>query len=100
MSRDVAARFQRWFEHERHAHEKVLCSLEGVPAERRAGPEFERAVAILAHVAAARRVSLARLGILPGPLGRLAPEKVTLAEAAQLLRSVHGPWAEYLACVT
>jgi hypothetical protein len=32
--------------------------------------------------------------------GTLSPEKLTLAEAADLLRSVHGPWAEYLACVT
>ena len=28
MSREIAGRFQRWFEHERHAHEKVLRSLE------------------------------------------------------------------------
>ena len=100
MSREIAARFQRWFEHERHAHEKVLRSLESVPADRRDGPEFAKAVSILAHVAAARRVWLVRLGILPGQQGTLSPEKVTLADAAELLRSVHGPWAEYLARVT
>jgi uncharacterized damage-inducible protein DinB len=100
MSREIAGRFQRWFEHERHAHENVLRSLESVPAERRAGPEFERAVAILAHVAAARRLWLVRLGVLPGPQGTLSPEKLTLAEAEDLLQGVHGPWAEYLARVT
>ncbi len=78
----------------------MLRSLEGVPAERRSGPEFERAVAVLAHVAAARRVWLSRLGILPGQQGTLSPGEVTLAEAAGLLRSAHGPWAEYLARVT
>ena len=46
MSRDLAARFQRWFEHERHAHDQVLRSLESVPPERRSGPEFEKAVAV------------------------------------------------------
>jgi hypothetical protein len=100
MSRAIAARFQRWFEHECHAHEKVLRSLESVPADRRAGPEFAKAVAILAHVAAARRGWLVLLGIFPGQQGTRLPEKVTLAEAADLLRSVHGPWAEYLARVT
>src|SRR5262249_59467227 len=89
MSRDIAGRFQRWFDYERDAHAKVLRSLESVPAERRAGPEFRKAVAILAHVAAARRVWLVRLGLLPGPQGTLAPEAPTLAEAADLLHGVH-----------
>jgi uncharacterized damage-inducible protein DinB len=100
MTRALASRFQRWFEHERHAHDKVLRSLESVPAERRSSPEFGKALAILAHVAAARRVWLIRLGLLPGPQGTITPEKLTLAEVAALLQSVHGPWAEHLARVT
>jgi uncharacterized damage-inducible protein DinB len=100
MAREMAERFERWFEYERDAHAKVLRSLDSVPAARRSCPEFEKAVAILAHVAAARRLWLVRLGILPGPQGTLSPEKLTLTEAAGLLQSVHGPWAEYLARVT
>jgi uncharacterized damage-inducible protein DinB len=100
MARELAGRFQRWFEYERDAHAKVLRSLESVPAGRRSGPEFERALAILAHVAAARQLWLVRLGVLPGPQGTLSPEKLTLADVAALLQSVHGPWAEYLARVT
>ena len=100
MSRELSGRFERWFEYERDAHGKVLRSLESVPAGRRSGAEFERAVAILAHVAAARRLWLVRMGVLPGPQGTLSPEKLTLAEVAALLQSVHGPWAEYLARVT
>src|SRR5262249_32940838 len=87
-------------EYERDAHAKVLRSLESVPAARRSGPEFEKAVAILAHVAAARRIWLVRLGVLPGSQGTLSPEKLTLAEAAELLQSVHRPGAEFLARVT
>ena len=100
MSREFVGRFERWFEYERDAHEKVLRSLESVPVDRRTCPEFEKAVAVLAHVAAARRLWLVRLGILPGPQGTLSPEKLTLTEAAGLLQSVHGPWAEYLARLT
>ena len=100
MARELAGRFQWWFEYERDAHAKVLRSLESVPVGRRLSPEFQRAVATLAHVAAARRVWLVRLGVLPGPQGTLSPEKLTLAEAADLLQSVHGPWADYLARVT
>ena len=66
MSRELAGRFQRWFEHERDAHDKVVRSLESVPADRRSSPEFEKAVSILAHVAAARGIWLVRLGLIPG----------------------------------
>ena len=100
MARELAAHFQRWFEYERDAHAKVLRSLESVPADCRSGPEFQRAVAILAHVAAARRVWLIRLGLLPGQPGPLAPQGVGLSEVAGLLNAVHGPWADYLAGVT
>jgi uncharacterized damage-inducible protein DinB len=100
MARELAGRFERWFEYERDAHARVLRSLDSVPAERQSGPEFAKAVAILAHVAAARRVWLVRLGILAGAQGTLSPEKLTLAEVADLLQSVHDPWAEYLARVT
>ena len=100
MSREFVGRFERWFEYERDAHEKVLRSLESVPVDRRTCPEFEKAVAVLAHVAAARRLWLARLGVLPGPQGTLSPQRLTLAEAAELLEGVHGPWAEYLARLT
>ena len=100
MSREFVGRFERWLSYERDAHEKVIRSLESVPADRRACPEFERAVAILSHVAAARRLWLVRLGVLPGPQGPLSPERLSLAEAADLLQSVHGPWTEYLARLT
>ena len=100
MARELAGRFQRWFEYERDAHAKVLRSLESVPAARRSSPEFQRAVALLAHVAAARRLWLVRIGVLSGPQGTLSPENLTLAEATGLLQSVQAPWAEYLARVT
>jgi uncharacterized damage-inducible protein DinB len=99
MSRVIAGRFVRWFEYERDAHAKVLRSLESVPPERRSGPEFGRAVAILAHVAAARRLWLIRLGLLEGQ-GTLTPKGVTLSDVAGVLVSVHRLWAAYLAGVT
>jgi uncharacterized damage-inducible protein DinB len=100
MSRELAGRFARWLAYERDAHAQVLRSLESVPAGQRSRPEFAKAINILAHVAAARRLWLVRLGVLPGPQGTIAPEKLTLAEAAGLLQDVHGTWDEYLARLT
>jgi uncharacterized damage-inducible protein DinB len=99
MVRILASRFQRWFEHERDAHAKVVRSLESVPADRRSGPEFQKAVSILAHVAAARKVWLIRLGLVQGQ-GSLTPKEVTLPEVVQMLDTIHVHWASYLEKVT
>src|SRR5262245_6012333 len=97
MPREVVERYQRWLEYERDAHEKVVRSLETVPPDRRSGPEYRRAVSILAHVAAARRLWLGRLGVTPMPSGPLFPEGAELAQVADGLRSVGELWADYLA---
>ena len=65
MADELVARFRRWFEYEMDAHAKVVASLGTVPADRRAGPEYRKAVGLLAHVVAARRVWLGRFGVLP-----------------------------------
>src|SRR5262249_29782054 len=97
MARSLAERFQRWFEHECHAHVKVIQSLESVPAERRSAPEYQRAVSILAHVAAARKIWLVRLGVLPGEQGTLSPGNVSLQQVRESLQLTQSVWAEYLA---
>jgi len=99
MGREIASRFQRWFEHERDAHAKVFRSLESVPDERRSGPEFQKAVSILAHIAAARKVWLIRLGVIQGQ-GPLMPKDVSLTDVAEMLELVHGHWSEYLGRIT
>ena len=65
MANELADRFRRWFEYEQDAHAKVLASFDTVPPDRRDGREFKKAVALLGHVVAARRVWLFRFGILP-----------------------------------
>ena len=99
MVRALASRFQRWFEYERDAHAKVLRSLDSVPADRRSGPEFQKAVSILAHIAGARKVWLVRLGLAEGQAS-LASKDVTLAEVVGTLDAVHAHWAGYLETVT
>src|SRR5438067_1513896 len=100
MSRDVAARYRRWFEYEQDAHAKTVRSLESVPAEQRAATEFCRAVAILAHVAAARRMWLGRLGVTPPVQTPLFPDNPALGQVAQELRAAETRWAEYLGTLT
>src|SRR5262249_44495578 len=100
MSDELATRFRRWFEYEKDAHAKVLRSLKTVPADRRQGPEFRRAVGLLAHLAAARHVWLYRLGEIAARPAALFPGEVSLAEVEGRLRDVEGRWADYLRHVT
>ena len=89
MADELVSRFRRWFEYEVDAHAKVVASLGTVPADRRGGPEYRKAVALLAHVVAARRVWLGRFGVLPPAAGPLFPDDPELAHGRR--RVGHSP---------
>lgn len=91
----MIARYRRWFEYERDAHAKVFASLETVPPDRRDQPEFRRALAIAAHVVAARRMWLGRLGVVPALSGPLFPDEVELDRLAGECREIEDLWAGF-----
>src|SRR5262249_29619437 len=64
--------------------------------DRRAAPEFRRAVTLLAHIAAARRLWLYRLGVLAEAPRTFFPENVPLADVVAELHEVQDRWVEYL----
>jgi uncharacterized damage-inducible protein DinB len=100
MQREMAERFQRWFQYEIDVHAKVVQSLESVPATRRDDPAFQKAVDVLAHIAAARGIWLVRLGIAEAPQGNLAPQQAEFGQVQQRLQSIHAAWAGYFARVS
>ena len=57
MHRTTAEEYRRWFEYEKDSHQKVLASLNAVPAQLRSSPAFQKAVDMMAHLIAARRLS-------------------------------------------
>lgn len=69
MADVLADRFRRWFVYERDAHAKAFASLDTVPPDRRDGPEYKKAVALMGHPAVARQMWLYRLGGGPCPAG-------------------------------
>ena len=100
MSGSLIERYRRWFEYERDAHARVVRSLETVPADRRGGPEFRRAVTILGHVVGAREVWLYRLGVTATKPAALFVEDRPLAEVVATMTAVQDRWADYLARLT
>jgi uncharacterized damage-inducible protein DinB len=100
MAEELIARFRRWFEYERDAHAKVFAALDTVPADRRGGPEYRKAISLLAHIVAARRIWLGRFGVIPLAAGPLFPEDLDLAAVAAQWREVQEAWVKYLAGLT
>jgi uncharacterized damage-inducible protein DinB len=96
----LADQYRRWFEYEQDAHAKVVRSLESVPVGRRDTPEFRKAVSLLAHLVAARRMWLHRFGVVPGTTGTIFPEDTELAAVVDELATVEGQWSDYLGGVT
>ena len=98
MADELIARFRRWFEYERDAHAKVLASLDTVPADRRGGAEYRKAVSLLGHIVGARRIWLERLGVVPPSGNPLFPEEgADLPAVAGEWREVAAAWDGYLA---
>lgn len=91
----LADRFRRWYEYERDCNAKSLAMLGSVPQERRATPEFQKAVDRMAHLAAARRFWLFRLGRLD-EAPRLFPQGANLSDLSDLVASTEAAWVAYL----
>jgi uncharacterized damage-inducible protein DinB len=91
----LADRFRHWYEYERDCNAKSLAMLASVPAERRSAPEFQKAVGRMAHLVAARRRWLHRLGRWP-ETPDLFPQGTTLSELSELVAATEAAWAEYL----
>lgn len=96
----LSAHFRRLFEYERDSHGKVLTSLRAVPAEKRNAPELRQALDLLAHVVAARRMWLTRLGKAPAAEGGWFPKGLDPAELEARMEAMHALWSGALAEMT
>src|SRR5258708_2642442 len=93
--KSLADRFRRWYEYERDCNAKSLAMLSSVPGERRGAAEFQKAVDRMAHLVAARRRWLHRLGGSLGAPG-LFPQGIMLADLAALVADTETAWVAYL----
>jgi uncharacterized damage-inducible protein DinB len=91
----LADRFRRWYEYECDCNAKSLEMLASVPAERRATPEFQKAIGRMAHLVAARLRWLNRLGHWP-QAPEAFPQGTTLEELPGLVSAAEAAWRQYL----
>jgi uncharacterized damage-inducible protein DinB len=93
---ETVEQYRRWYEYEQDAHEEVMAALETVPASKRTNPEFARAVDLLAHIAAARRLWLFRIGAIPAGPRDLFPKHTALEQVHRDLADIQDAWGMYL----
>ncbi|HUS10285.1 MAG TPA: DinB family protein [Pyrinomonadaceae bacterium] len=88
-------RYQRWFEYEQDSHAKTLASLSAVASELRSSEEFAKALYLMGHIIAGRRMWLFRLGFLDDNT-ELFPGVTDLEDLAAQLSEMEAHWSQYL----
>jgi len=88
-------RYRRWFEYEKDSHAKTLESLNAVPVELRASEQFRKAVYLLGHIVAARRMWLFRFGVVKEK-AELFPQETSLSDLPAQLSAMQALWSGYL----
>lgn len=89
--------FRHWFDYEKQSHALVMAAFAAAPPAARTEPGFQKALDLLAHTIAARRLWLHRFGALPEGPGDIFPAGVPLIDLAERLAAMERPWADYLA---
>jgi len=88
-------RYRRWFEYEKDSHAKTLESLSAVAPDLRSSEEFGKALYLLGHIIAGRRMWLFRLGFLDENT-ELFPGVTDLEDLAAQLSEMETVWSQYL----
>ena len=96
----AADRYRRWFEYEQESHAKVFRSLEAVPAKLRSESGFQKALTMMGHIVAARRVWLFRLGVAKDTPKEFFPPRIDLPTLKADLEGMQQMWSEYLRQLT
>jgi uncharacterized damage-inducible protein DinB len=95
MNDSMIDRYRRWFEYEKDSHAKTLDSLNAVPEALRASEQFRKAVYLLSHIIAARRMWLFRFGVVKENAD-LFPKEISLDDLPDQLSEMETLWSGHL----
>jgi len=91
--------YQRWFTYERDVHRTTLESLTRLDETQKASSSFQKAVDLLAHVIAARRMWLFRFGVTADKV-ELFPRDVKVETLPALIEQMESDWNQYLSTLS
>ncbi|HSE30590.1 MAG TPA: DinB family protein [Pyrinomonadaceae bacterium] len=91
--------YRRWFTYERDVHRLTLDSVTRLDDTQKSSASFQKAVELLAHVIAARRMWLFRFGVTSEKV-ELFPRGVAIETLPALIEQMESDWNQYLATLT
>jgi uncharacterized damage-inducible protein DinB len=100
MSFSRVEQYRRWFEYEKDSHHRVLASLQSVSPDQRQSASFQKALDIMGHIVAARRMWLFRFGGTADRPASLFPTGTSLDELPGDLDAMERAWDDYLPRLT
>ena len=100
MSTTLVDQYRRWFEYEKDSHRKVLESLETVPEDGRASEPYRKALNLMGHLVAARRIWLHRLDPTFERPAAIFPTGVAREGLPADFEAMERDWADYLGPLT
>jgi uncharacterized damage-inducible protein DinB len=100
MAQGSVAMFRRWYEYEVDSHAKVMASLAAVPEDNRSAEEYRKALGLMGHIMAARKLWLYRFGISTEAPREFFPRDVSLADIEARIEAVQAEWLAYLEGLT
>ncbi len=89
-------RYRRWFEYEKDSHARVLASLDSVAGDMRSSEAFQKAVSLMAHIVAARRLWLFRLGVAKEAPSEFFPRGLSVPDLSTRVEEMQTEWLRYL----
>jgi uncharacterized damage-inducible protein DinB len=92
--------FRRWFEYEKDSHRAVLTSLDTVPESGRTSEPYQKALNLLSHIVAARRVWMHRIDAAIERPAEIFPKGVKRDDLPQQLETMDRDWTGYLGRLT
>lgn len=92
--------YRRWFQFEKDAHRQVLASLDTVPEANRGSEPYRKALNLMGHLVAARRMWLHRFEPSHERPAAIFPTDVDRADLPAAFESMERDWDDYLARLT
>ena len=96
---DSVKDYRRWFDYEKDSHAKVIDSLQSINEDLQSSSSFQKAVDLMAHVIAARKMWLYRFGFVKEN-AELFPRNVQFHALVGQLTEMEAGWSEYLKKLT
>ena len=87
--------YRRCFEYEKDSHRKVLASLETATETGRASESYQKAMNIMGHIVAARRIWLHRLNPKSERPEDLFPNRTTWDDLLAQIQIMERDWTDY-----